>query len=117
MTRQLLTLSLALLLTGLVACNKDKGGETSPDDPEQASTETSPGSPDGKATAPSQPGAAPVATPSKPLDTSKLADVVARCNGVEIKKDDLLKTAEQMRFQFAQQNRGMVPPLNEAFSK
>lgn len=117
MTRQLLTLSLALLLTGLLACNKDPGGETTPDDPAQAGTETTPGAPaEGQANAPGQPAADPT-PPSKPMDTSKLADVVARCNGVEIRKDDLLKTAEQMRFQIAQQNRGMIPPLDESFYK
>ncbi|HWM92000.1 MAG TPA: peptidylprolyl isomerase [Thermoanaerobaculia bacterium] len=119
MTRQLLTLSLALLLTGLVACNKDAGDVAAPDDPAQAGAETTAGAPeDGQAAAPGQPGAAaPSATPSKPLDPSQIPAVVARVNGVEIKKDELVKTAEQMRFQFAQTNRGQMPPLNESFYK
>lgn len=121
MKRQLLTLSLALLMTGFVACNKGAEDSVIPEDPAQAgteTTETAPGSPaEGRtATAPGQPGAAPGAAPAKPMDTSKLPAVIARVNGVEIKRDELLQRAEQMRLQIAQAS-GQMPPLSQSYYK
>lgn len=117
---QLVTLSLAFLLTGLLACSKGSEGEetqnpANPDAAETAETaEATPAGGDSPVSVPGQPGAAPVNT--KPADTGKMPGVVARINGVEIKKDDLLKEAEQMRARFAQMSGGQqVPPMNDEF--
>lgn len=115
---QIVSLSFAFLLTGLVACSQDSKGEEQTPAP-TASTETSastgpaapaaPGQPDG--TMPGMPAAAPV-------DTTKMPAVVARINGVEIKKDELLRQAEQMRMQMMQASQGrQTPPLNDSFYK
>ena len=115
---QLLSLSLALLLTGLVACDKSAGESEAADD--QSETPAADGAPaEGgqAANAPGQPGAAPAA-PSKPADTSKMPAVVANVNGKEIKKDDLVKQAEAMRAQVAMASQGReIPALDEAFYK
>lgn len=101
---QILALSFALLLAGLAACEKDTEGQAS-------GTPAPEGTP-----ATGQPGAAPAAIPSMPADPSKMPDVVARCNGKEIKKDDLLTQARLMQAQIAQASRGQqVPSMDEAF--
>lgn len=116
---QILALSFALLLTGLVACDKDKEGEAA-ESPAQEGTPAANAAPGagGAATAPGQPGAAPAAIPSKPADTSKMPDVVAKVNGKDITKDALLAQARLMQQQFAQASRGQqVPAMDEAFYK
>lgn len=115
---QILSLSFALLLTGLVACDKGTDGEAAEDPAQTPSADATPAEGQAAATTPGQPGAAPAAPPSKPADTSKMPAVVARVNGEEIKKEDLLLQAEQMRAQVAQASRGrQVPPLDDAFYK
>jgi len=114
---QILALSFALLLTGLVACDKDKEGEAA-ESPAQEGTPAANAAPGaaGPARAPGQPGAAPAAIPSKPADTSKMPDVVAKVNGKSITKDALLAQARLMQQQFAQASRGQqVPAMDEAF--
>ncbi|MFL6203497.1 MAG: peptidylprolyl isomerase [Thermoanaerobaculia bacterium] len=116
---QILALSSALLLTGLVACDKDKAGEAA-GTPAQEGTPAANAAPGagGAAAVPGQPGAAPAAIPSKPADTSKMPDVVAKVNGKDITKDALLTQARLMQQQFAQASRGQqVPPMNDAFYK
>ena len=113
---QILSLSLALLLTGLVACEKSAGESEAAEDQTQTPAEGAPA--EGQtAAATGQPGAAP-ATPSKPADTGKMPAVVANVNGKEIKKDDLLKQADAMRTQMAVASQGrQVPSLDEGFYK
>ena len=126
---QILSLSLAFLLTGLMACSKGSEGEeqttpapaagaaTSSAQPGQAATPTAPGQQPG--TSPAAPTApmAPV-PPGPPVDPGKMPAVVARVNGVEIKKDELVRQAEQMRMRAMQATRGQqVPPLDAGFYK
>jgi peptidyl-prolyl cis-trans isomerase C len=122
-------LSLAFLLTGLMACSKGSEGEeqttpapaagaaTSSAQPGQAAAPTAPGQQPG--TSPAAPTApmAPV-PPGPPVDPGKMPAVVARVNGVEIKKDELVRQAEQMRMRAMQATRGQqVPPLDAGFYK
>lgn len=123
---QILALSLAFLLTGLVACSKGSEGEeqtpapeagatANPAQPGQASSPASPGQPGTASPLPGQPGQ-PAAAP--PADTSKMPAVVARCNGVDIKKDELVRQAEQMRMRVMQSSQGrQTPPLDASFYK
>ncbi len=116
---QILSLSFALLLTGLAACDKDTGESETAENPAQEGTPAAGAAPgEGQTSSmPGQPGAAP-AGPSKPADTSKMPDVVAQCNGKKISKDDLIKQARQMQAQMAQASRGQqVPALDDAFYK
>ncbi|MES1240562.1 MAG: peptidylprolyl isomerase [Acidobacteriota bacterium] len=119
---QILSLSFAFLLTGLVACSKGSQGEeqTTPAPETGAAAPAQPG----QAAAPGQqPGASPMAPtapvpPGPPADTSKMPAVVARVNGVDIKKDELVRQAEQMRMRVMQASRGQqTPPLDNAFYK
>ncbi len=115
---QILSLSFALLLTGLAACDKDTGdGEA--ENPAQEGTPAASATPDEGPTSsmPGQPGAAP-ASPPRLSDTSRMPDVVANCNGKKITKDDLINQARQMQAQMAQATRGQqVPALDDAFYK
>ncbi len=120
---QIVSLSLAFLLTGLVACSQGSKGEEQTPTP-AAGTESS--APTASATPPAagQPGGAmpgatmPGVMPATPVDTTAMPAVVARVNGVEIKKDELLHQADQMRMQVMQASQGrQVPPLNADFYK
>lgn len=116
---RILALSFAVLLAGLMACNKS-GDEEAAGTPAQEGTPAADAAPGGDQAAPSpgRPGAAPGMVPSRPADTSKMPAVVARCNGEEITKDTLLQSAKMMQAQVAQASRGQqVPALNEAFYK
>jgi len=117
---QILSLSLALLLTGLVACDKGTGDSEAAENPAQEGTPAAGAAPSqgNTATTPGQAGALPGAAPSKPADTTKMPDVVAQVNGKKITKDELLTQAKQMQAQMAQASRGQqVPSLDEAFYK
>lgn len=122
---KILALSLAFLMTGLVACSKGSEGEATPEAAQgtEAGAEAPAGTQTGAqgATAPGQPGqpgaSLPGAVPGPPADTSKMPAVVARINGVDIKKDELLTEAKEMQARFAQANRGAVPPLDDKFYK
>jgi peptidyl-prolyl cis-trans isomerase C len=129
---QILSLSLAFLLTGLVACSKGSEGEeqTPPQAGSAASSESTgstamtpaqPGQPGQPAAPPAagQPGMfPPAAAPALPADTGAMPAVVARVNGVDIKKEELLRQAEQMRMRLIQSSRGrQTPPLDNAFYK
>jgi peptidyl-prolyl cis-trans isomerase C len=122
---QILSLSLAFLLTGLVACSKGSEGEEQTPAPADTAAATAPAQP-GQGASPATPGqmAAPLpgqpgqppAPPAPPVDTAKMPAVVARVNGVEIKKDELLRQGEEMRMRMMQATRGQqVPPLDSGF--
>lgn len=117
---QILALSFALLLSGLVACGKGGDGEVA-ENPAQEGTPAADdalGEGQDAATAPGQPGAAPGAAPSKPVDTATMPAVVAKVNGEEIKKEELIQACKLMQAQVAQASRGQqVPALDEAFYK
>jgi len=127
MTRRNLSLlfAFALLALGLAGCNRDeKPAETQAQDQAQSGT-PAPGSPAPAPGAPGTtapgtqapaPGAAPGQTPQAgpPADASKLPAVVARCNGQEIKKEELEAHAQQMRMQLAR-SQGVQVPLSAAF--
>jgi peptidyl-prolyl cis-trans isomerase C len=124
----IIALTLALLATGLTGCKKGTPGQ-----PAEAQ-KNAPASAPGQAQAQSSstaasPGPVPAGMPpagmpshdtaaaeAKPVDPSKLPDVVARINGVEVKKDQLVKEANDMRQQLAQMQ-GVQAPLNAAFYK
>lgn len=122
----ILALALAFLLTGLMACSKGSEGEEQTTPAPEAGTAASPAQP-GQPVSPAAPGqqagAAPTSPmppvpPGPPVDTSKMPAVVARCNGVEIKKDELVRQAEQMRMRLMQASRGQqTPPLDAGFYK
>lgn len=121
---KILALSFAFLMTGLVACSKGSEGEATAETA-QTGTEAGAEAPAGGQTGaagnpatPGQPGASqPGAAPAQPADTSKMPAVVARINGQEIKKEELISEAKQMQARFAQANRGPVPALDEKFYK
>lgn len=109
--RRLLPFSLAiLLLAGAAGCNRgpeegettDQAGQSTAAESQATSTPAAPGQTPG---APAQ---------SEPVDPAEIPDVVARVNGQEIKKAELMERAEDMRTQLAQMQ-GVQAPLNEAF--
>ena len=121
----LLTLTLALLATGLAGCKKEKEGvfseaQNNTPAPGQANSTTPPGQakPDGQGSLPAS-GMPPLSgTPepeAPPLDPAKLPAVVARINGQDIKKEELLQGAAEMR-QMAQAQ-GMQAPQTAQFYK
>lgn len=115
----ILALSFALLLSGLAACGKDGDGEVAAP-PAQEGTpaeDAARGEDQAAAPAPDRPGAGPAA-PATPADTSKMPAVVAKVNGEEIKKEELIQACKLMQAQIAQASRGQeVPALSAAFYK
>lgn len=120
----LVALTLALLATGLAGCKKSTPGQPAEAQknapaPGQAQAQTSStastAAPAGMPPA-GMPSHETAATEAKPVDPSKLPDVVARINGVEVRKDQLVKEANDMRQQLAQMQ-GVQAPLNAAFYK
>lgn len=92
----ILALSLA---AGVTACAKDEGEEAAAGT-ETAASETTTAA--NGAAAPGGPDAAGAAEPAEPFDPDALPEVVARVNGEEIKKIELLKGAQQAQMQLAQ---------------
>src|SRR6266545_7612315 len=106
-----LLLAFVLAATGLAGCNRgEKQAETQPQ--KQKSEAPAPGAPTPGTPAPGTPapsapapeaplpGAAPgQSTP--PAGADQLPAVVARCNGQEIKKEELIARAQEMRLQLA----------------
>lgn len=124
---KMLALSFAFLMTGLVACSKGSEGEATADTA-QTGTEAGAEAPaggqagaQGTAATPGQPGQPggmlPGAAPAQPADTSKMPAVVARINGQDIKKEELIAEAKEMQARFAQANRGPAPALDDKFYK
>lgn len=102
-TRRLLfSLSLAVLLTGLGGCKKDETDSETPATSDQAAQ--------AEGAQPGQPGtpgqAAQPAPP--PLTPEQIPEVVAKVNGKEINKQELLEGAQQAQMQMAQM--GQRPP-------
>lgn len=118
----ILALSFALLLAGLVACDKSAGDGEAAGTPSQEGTPAAGAAPDSgrtgdPAAAPGQPGALP-GTPARPADTSKMPDVVAQVNGKKITKDELIQQCRQMQAQMAANSGGrQVPSLDDNFYK
>jgi peptidyl-prolyl cis-trans isomerase C len=105
--RLLLCLSLAVLVTGLGGCNKDENDAETPATSDQAAqTEGTPGAQPGQPGTPGQ-TAQPAAPPLAP---EQIPEVVARVNGKEINKQELLEGAQQARMQMAQM--GQQPPAS-----
>jgi peptidyl-prolyl cis-trans isomerase C len=121
--RPLLSLGLSLLLAGWVACK-----------PAADKQETTAAGTDASQTAPAQPGqtAAPGSQPApgqvapggattsaqpanpagaKPLAPKDLPAVVAKVNGENIKKEDLLQGAQAVQIRLAQEGRPAVPSV------
>jgi len=103
--RSLLCLSLVLLVAGVFGCSRSSQGEAGQEGkPSAAQTPAAPGQ------AAATPGAAqpgsPTSTPplspadAKPVKPEELPAVVARINGQDIKKEQLLDQAQRLRSQF-----------------
>jgi peptidyl-prolyl cis-trans isomerase C len=115
----------ALLAAGLAGCNKGKPGDgatVAQANPSAASGQAQPsaGTDAGQGASPVQalPGHTANTSPAdaKPVDPAQLPNVVARINGIEVKKDELVKEAGAMRMQLAQ-TQGIQAPLNTGFYK
>lgn len=102
--QRLLSLSMALLMAGLVGCSPASEGEQA-----TAGQEGTPTAQD-QAAAPgtAQPGApAASAAPATPVvPPEKMPAVVAKVNGEEIKKDELLEEADKLKAQLTQAGQG-----------
>jgi peptidyl-prolyl cis-trans isomerase C len=88
-------------MAGLVACSPASEGEQAgkPADPKAPATAAAPG----QTAAPAQPGAAAPAAPATPaVSPDKMPAVVAKVNGEEIKKDQLLEEANKLKAQLTQ---------------
>jgi peptidyl-prolyl cis-trans isomerase C len=119
--RSLLCLSLILLVAGLFGCSRTSQGEAGQEGQPSAtgsagSATSAPAAPGQAAATPgaAQPGAASSPFPASPADTKplkpeELPAVVARCNGQEIKKEDLLEQAQKLRAQFASMGATQAP--------
>ena len=119
-------LAAALLLAlGLGGCNRDEQAAETPAQDQTESTAPAPGAtpeaspgttPPSTTLSEPAPDAAPGAVPeaAKPIDPEKLPAVVARCNGEEIKKEELVNRAQEMRVQLAR-SQGVRVSLNTAF--
>lgn len=128
----LLPLTLAFLMSGLLACSGGseavqdqaakpaEGQATQGGAPAPVPTNPAPGAPGQTApgqTAPGQaaPGVAPA--PTVKLDTAKLPAVVARVNGQDVKKEEFLKEAQEIRGNFLQRGASADQLESEAFYK
>jgi len=123
-------LFLALTFTALAAfAGCKKGTEAKPEESKQNAPATTPGqttpAPSAQAAAPGgipPAGMPPAGMPSHntaaeaPVDPAKLPDVVARINGEEIKKVQLVQDAATAQMRFAQAQ-GVQPPLSAGFYK
>jgi peptidyl-prolyl cis-trans isomerase C len=119
-------LALTLAAAGLAGCNRDEqSAETQTTDQAQSDT-PAPGTPSTPGTTPAAPGTppapgtAPAPAPeqdlraSQPMDPAQLPAVVARINGKEIKKEELVNRAQEMRVQLARM-RGVQVPLSSGY--
>jgi peptidyl-prolyl cis-trans isomerase C len=122
----LLSLGLALLLSGWTACKggPDKAADKSVMGGASATAPVSPGAPNSlpstppggtgspatpgqQAAAPAQPGQPAANQPPMPAD--KIPAVVARVNGAEIKKSELMDGAQMVQMRFAQSGHPLTP--------
>lgn len=109
---RILALGFAVLLTGALACKPAPEGEegdpaaTTSGEAAASSSTASPGSPAGTPSAqPGAPGTAALPGNEPALSPDKLPAVVAKVNGQEIKKEDLLKGLQIAQMQLAQMGR------------
>lgn len=113
---QLLPLTLAFLLSGLLGCSG--GSEAREGEAGQPVAQAQGGAAQGQPAQPPAPGAtdpAAQAAPGQPaapaaepkIDPAKLPEVVAKVNGKDIKKEEFLKETQEVRGQFMQ--RGASP--------
>lgn len=117
-TRSLLCLSLVLLVAGIFGCSRSSQGEEGQEGQPAAAGSAAPG----QATAPGASSPATPATPAnpanpadtKPVKPEELPAVVARINGQEIKKEELLDRAQKLRTELASAGAGEAP-LNTQF--
>lgn len=107
--QRLLSLSMALLMAGLIGCSPASEGEqaTAGQDgktPAAQNQATAPGQAPGTA----QPGtaAAPAAPATPVVPPEKMPAVVAKVNGEEIKKEALLEEADKLKAQLTQAGQG-----------
>lgn len=111
-------LALALLTTGLAGCKKIDESAEETQTGEAQTGEQAPGAAAAPGTgtpgAPGQPGAAPSPEAAKPVDPNQLPAVVARVNGEEIKRQELVDQAQEMRQQLARMQ-GVQAPFNSEF--
>lgn len=114
----LLLPTLALLLgAGLAGCKGDEQpAETLSTDQAQTGAPAGPGTP-APGTPPPAPGTAPGQDlqTAKPIDPAQLPAVVARINGQEVKKEELVERAQEMRVQIARMQGVQVPQSSEYF--
>jgi peptidyl-prolyl cis-trans isomerase C len=117
----LFSLGLALLLSGWTACKgtPDKAADnkagtpaagavsTAPASPNAATSPAAPGAAGSTATAPGQPGL--LSTRQPPLPVEKIPAVVARVNGREVKKAELLDGAQMVQMRLAQAGQPVSP--------
>lgn len=100
--QRLMSLSMALLMAGLIGCSPASEGEQAAagqagqtpaaQNQDAAPGQAAPGTAAGQPTAPATPAVAP----------DKMPAVVAKVNGEEIKKDDLLEEADKLKAQLTQ---------------
>ncbi|HEX2644907.1 MAG TPA: peptidylprolyl isomerase [Thermoanaerobaculia bacterium] len=104
--QRLLSLPLAFLMAGLIACSPASEGEQTaakPADPKAPAAATAA---PGQTAAPAQPGAAAPAPTTPAVAPDKMPAVVAKVNGEEIKKDQLLDEANKLKAQLDQAGQG-----------
>jgi peptidyl-prolyl cis-trans isomerase C len=119
------TFAVVLLAAGLAGCNRDETpAETQTTDQAQTGEQV-PGTPPAGTTTPGTPApgtSAPGTAPgqpdlqaAKPIDPAQLPAVVARCNGQDIKKEELVGRAQEIRVQLARTKGLQTPPSAEFF--
>ncbi|HVS00746.1 MAG TPA: peptidylprolyl isomerase [Thermoanaerobaculia bacterium] len=122
-TSKLLSLSFAFLLAGLFGCSPASEGEQTAAEtsdnapaaaPAQGGTATAPAVPQGQPGA-AAPGQAPAAGPE--MAPEKIPAVVARVNGQEIKKEDLVTEAQRMQMQVSVGMGRRMPATQDFYRK
>lgn len=109
----LLVLTALLLSTGFAGCNRgEQAAETQDQSRTEAPAPGAPSTPGGGDTPAPAPGTAPgqEAEAAKPVDPNQLPAVVAKIGGQEIKKEELVERAQEMRVQLARMQGVQVPP-------
>jgi len=116
---QLLSFALALLLTGVACSHASEGEQGKTKEPAKPAASTAAAPAAAQAVPPAAPGTAGAPASAAPagaaptLSPEKLPAVVARINGKEIKKADLLKEAEGLKSQLG--GATLPPALPAAF--
>jgi peptidyl-prolyl cis-trans isomerase C len=111
-------LAFACLAAGLAGCNRDEQPAETQDQDQARSAVPAPGSP--STPAPGTPAPVPSHPPgqppeaAQPVDPNQFPAVVARINGKEIKREELVDRAQTMRAVLAR-TRGVQVPLNSEY--